>query len=465
VAHPRASGGPWAGHAGHLDRVVIGIAGGTRLANQLGMQPTPPTTSSAETSQLELAEVVRQGHRLLALEQGWNDGNGGALERLPCAGTLQLRCDECGTARSLAFRCVGRCAERCEHGERAAHSLVRVIPRVPVRHWTLTLPSRMRARLAQSPQLPAEVARAFVRELLRWLRPRIGVPAGVPVQSGAASLVHGMGAALNSNVHMHALVLDGAYARERDGEVTFHPLLHEPTAMEVDALVHRVQERLRRLVPRGPPRDPARDRLVRASIEHRVATGPEAGRSVRRIRVIEPAAPAVREAQGVGAQRDGTRVHAMPRIGPEERDAVLRLGRYLVRPPIDRARFSVQPDGHVRYRLAVPWNDGTTHVEFAPRELAERLAAAMPGGVVHRVAYHGALAPGAAAKWRQHPVQLWLAGAEREVPAGSRKVGRNGRRKAGRRDMQCPRCGGDLRVVAVEEGADLGRGVEVATAG
>ncbi len=422
--------------------------------------PTTPSTSTAE--QLDLADVVRQGHRLLALEQGWDEG--AALERLPCAGMLRLRCDDCGTARALAFRCVGRCAERCEHGERAAHSLVRLIPRVPVRHWTLTLPPRVRARLAQSAQLPAEVSRAFVRELLRWLRSRIGVPAGVPVQGGAASLVHGMGSALNSNVHMHALVLDGAYTRARDGEPTFHPLLHEPTAAEIDALVHRVQERLRRLVPRGPPGDPGRDRLVRASVHHRVATGPEVGRSIRRIRVLEPAPPAVPADPGVGAQRDGTRVHAMPRIGADERDAVLRLGRYLVRPPIDRERFSLQPDGHVRYRLAVPWHDGTTHVEFAPRELAERLAAAMPGGVVHRVAYHGVLAPGAAAKWRQHPVQLWLTGAD-PGPRIQPRDARTRRRPAGRDDLRCPRCGGDLRVVAVEEAADLGRGVEVATAG
>src|SRR5205085_3677991 len=100
----------------------------------------------------------------------------------------------------------------------------------------------------------------------------------------------------------------GAYVRTRDGEPTFHPLLYEPTAAEVDALVHRVQDRLRRMVPRGPPRDPERDRLVRASIEHRVATGPEAGRCVRRIRVVDSPAASVREAQGVGAQRDGTRV-------------------------------------------------------------------------------------------------------------------------------------------------------------
>lgn len=426
------------------------------------MSPTPPTTCSPDAQQLDLAEVVRRGRRLLALDERWDDPGG--LERLPCAGMLRLRCDDCGNARALAFRCVGRCAERCEHGERAAHSLVRVIPRVPVRHWTLTLPSRLRARLAQSPDLPVAVARAFVRELLQWVRPRIGVPAGVSVQGGAASLVHGMGAALNSNVHMHALVLDGAYARGRDGDATFHPLLHEPTAAEIDALVHRVQERLRRLVPRGPPKDPDRDRLVRASIEHRVATGPEAGRSVRRIRVIDPAPPTERAALGVGAQRDGTRVHAMPRIGAEERDAVLRLGRYLVRPPIARDRFTVQPDGQVRYRLAVPWSDGTTHVEFAPRELAERLVAAMPGGVVHRVAYHGVLAPGAAAKWRHHPVQLWLAGADPGPGIRPRETTRR-RRPAGRDELRCPRCGGELRVVAVEEAADLGRGVEVATAG
>jgi len=431
------------------------------------------SANASEGGQLELAEVVRRGRRLLSLEQPPCDPTGAeALERLPCAGMLRLRCDDCGTARTLGFQCVGRCAVRCEHGERAAHSLARVIPRVPVRHWTLTLPPSMRARLAQSSHLPALVARAFVRELLRWLRPRIGVPAGVPVQGGAASLVHGLGAALNSNVHLHALVLDGAYVLARGGDPTFHPLLREPTSAEVDAIVHRVQERVRRLVPRGPPSDPARDRLVRASIEHRVATGPQAGRAVRRIRVLDDVDLVARDARGVGAQRDGTRVHAMPRIDAEARDAVVRLSRYLVRPPIDRSRFSVQPDGHVRYRLAVPWSDGTTHVEFAPRELAERLAAATPGGVVHRVSYHGALAPGAAAKWRQHPVQLWLAGGLAGGLAGadpgprpSRAASRRSRATVRPDDTRCSRCGGPLRVVAVEEAADLALAASVATAG
>lgn len=412
-------------------------------------------TSNGE--QLELGEVVRRGRQLLAIEPAWKGRLGAdALERLPCAGTLRLRCDDCGAARTLEFRCVGRCAQQCEHGERAAASLARVIPRVPVRHWTLTLPPRIRAQLAQSPELTARVGRAFVREVQRWLRPRLGVPAGVSVYGGAASLVHGVGAALNSNVHVHSLVLDGAYVRTRDGEATFHPLLAEPTAAEVHALVRRVEERVRRLVPRRRPDDPTRDRLVRASIEHRIATGPAAGRSVRRIRVLDDAAPSPRPAAGVGAQRDGTRVHAMPRIGAEARDAVLRLSRYLVRPPIDRGRFSVQPDGHVRYRLAVPWSDGTTHVEFAPRELAERLLAATPGGVVHRVAYHGVLAPGAAAKWRQHPIQLWLAGADpgpRAAPV--RRPDRRARAAARRNGSNCPRCGGPLRVIAVEEATDL----------
>jgi len=415
-------------------------------------------SKTSEAKQLDLGEVVRTGRRLLTLEGAWpRTADRDTLDRLPCAGNLRLRCEDCGAPRSIAFRCEGRCEQRCEHGERAAASLMRVIPRVPVRHWTLTLPPRVRERLAVAPDLSVLVGRAFVRELFKWLRPRVGVPEGVPIHCGAASLVHGLGAALNSNVHLHALALDGAYAMTRAGDPTFHPLLHEPTPHEVHALVHRVEQQVRRLVPRGSADDGDQHRIVRASIEHRIATGPQAGRSVRRIRVEVPGAASIaRVAEGVGAQRDGTRVHAMPRIEAEAREAVLRLSRYLVRPPVDRARFSVQPDGQVRYRLAVPWTDGTTHVEFAPRELAERLAAATSGGAVHRVAYHGVLAPGAAAKWKRNPVQLWLTGAEGD-PRPPPRTARSRRAAMRRADAaSCPRCGGPMRVIAVEEAADLG---------
>ena len=56
--------------------------------------------------------------------------------------------------------------------ERAAHLVEAVLPTVPVRQWVLTVPHRLRYRLAFDHALCRAVVGVFVRAVLGWYRRR-----------------------------------------------------------------------------------------------------------------------------------------------------------------------------------------------------------------------------------------------------------------------------------------------------
>ena len=106
--------------------------------------------------------------------------------------------------------------------ERAAHLVDHVFPPVPVRQWVLSLPHRLRYVLAWDHALCRAVVGVFMRAVLGELRRRVraqGVPDG---RGGAVAILQRFGAALNLNLHIHALVLDGVFAEDGSGGLRFH---------------------------------------------------------------------------------------------------------------------------------------------------------------------------------------------------------------------------------------------------
>lgn len=80
---------------------------------------------------------------------------------------------------------------------------------------------------------------------LRRRARRDGVPDG---RSGAVAIVQRFGGALNLNVHLHALVLDGVFVLD-EGVVKFHPvrrLMREDVAAVVALIARRVERLLGR---------------------------------------------------------------------------------------------------------------------------------------------------------------------------------------------------------------------------
>ena len=93
----------------------------------------------------------------------------------------------------------------------AAHLVDRVLPRAPVRQWALSVPRPMRYVFARDAKLISRALRIFWSELLRHLKRKAGHRPYAEVFGGAVSGVQRFGGALNLNVHIHSLVLDGVY--------------------------------------------------------------------------------------------------------------------------------------------------------------------------------------------------------------------------------------------------------------
>src|SRR5678810_843905 len=56
-----------------------------------------------------------------------------------------------------------------------------------------------------------------------------------------------------------------------------------------------------------------------------------------------------------------------------DRAALERMCRYVLRPPLARARFERHPDGTVTVGMKRVFADGTAALRFTPAELVERL--------------------------------------------------------------------------------------------
>jgi len=395
-------------------------------------------------------------------------------------GFARLRCTSCRAERLVAFSCKGRgfcpsCGGR-RMTERAAHLVDHVWPEVPVRQWVLTLPPRVRYALAWRHDLCTAVAGVLFRAVQRHLRTWAQTRRLGDARSGAIIVVQRFGGALNLNVHLHALVLDGAFARAEDGRLRFHRA-PAPSAADVADVLATIAPQVRaRFAQAGLEDDAGVDAcdaaepglagLAAASVQGMLALGGVSGRGPQRLghrdgRTSEGTLPAARS-DLPHARWEGFDLHAAVAV-PGHRARLERLCRYVLRPPVTGHRLSVAADGRVMLRLRHPWADGTTHVAFEPTAFLERLAVLVPRPRVNLLLYHGVLAAHAA--WRAEVVGR----ASGVAPgcAASDAVHATRSRPAGRRwaDLMrrafevdvlvCPRCGGRLRLVSLLEASTV----------
>jgi len=147
----------------------------------------------------------------------------------------------------------------------------------------------------------------------------------------------------------------------------------------------------------NPDAYPALAPLQAAACTYRIALGPRAGQ-----KVLTWKDPAVRLASQetpnpkgcVSAQ--GFSLHAETWCGPQQRQKLERLCRYITRPPLGHKRLRRTPTGEVVLQLKTPYRDGTTHLVMTPLEFLQRLAALVPRPRLHLIRFHGVLAPNAA---------------------------------------------------------------------
>jgi hypothetical protein len=236
------------------------------------------------------------------------DGEGlpGVVERefrefLTCgclaAGFARFHCDACGHDRLVPCSCKGRgfcpsCGGR-RMAERAAHLVDHVLPDVPVRQWVLSLPYRLRYVLAWDHDLCRALVGVYVRAVLGFLRARRdGVANG---RSGAVVIIQRFGGALNLNVHVHALVIDGVFAPD-GARLRFRAarrLTRDDVAEVVAVVAHRIDRLLQRRgvmatseesdgADRWADEAPALAGLAAASVQGLLALGPRAGARIAR---------------------------------------------------------------------------------------------------------------------------------------------------------------------------------------
>jgi hypothetical protein len=129
----------------------------------------------------------------------------------------------------------------------AAHIVDRVIPRVPVRQWVLSLPHEFRYRLVYDHERMRAVFGLFVGAVLGFYTRKAKARGLRPAQTGAITFVQRFGSAANLHVHAHVLVMDGVFTpTAADGfELRFHTL-PAPSDSELRVLLTTVRRRVLR---------------------------------------------------------------------------------------------------------------------------------------------------------------------------------------------------------------------------
>ncbi len=327
-------------------------------------------------------------------------------------GFARFRCSGCKREILVAFSCKGRgfCPSCCGRRmcELAAHLVDGVFGDVPIRQWVLTLPHRLRYKLAYDHSLCRAVLAVFVRALLAFERRRAREH-GIAGRGGAVTSIQRCGSALNTNPHFHTLLAEGVFEVQSDGSQRFVALATPPTDLEVARLLAAVRRRIVRLVRRHgidldapfddeQSTDPllldssALAAMQGASVLGRVATGPRAGHLVMRLGA-DPTSPLVSTAGPRHAHTEGFDLHANVAVRAGDRVRLEHLCRYVLRPPVAQDALQLTTDGKVLLRLRRPWRDGTRAIRFEPTELLEKLAVLIPRPRTNMLIYHGAFAP------------------------------------------------------------------------
>lgn len=223
-------------------------------------------------------------------------------------GFLRVVCEQCHAERLVAFSCKKRglcpsCGAR-RMAESARHLVEEVFGERPVRQWVLSFPYPLRFLFASQPEALGPVLGLVQRAIAGWLADQAGVERRA-ARSGAVTLIQRFGSALNLNVHLHMLWLDGVYEeRTASNGDRIKPRLHRaraPTSAQLTGLADTIARRvLRHLAKRGwlegeaesvflserAERDDGLDAVRMSSITYRIATGQRAGQKVATLHTL-----------------------------------------------------------------------------------------------------------------------------------------------------------------------------------
>lgn len=327
-------------------------------------------------------------------------------------GFVRCRCAACGLDRVVAFSC--KCRGWCSScvgrrmADTAAYLVDHVIPNIPMRTWTLTVPYPLRYLMAYNPEVLGEVTNALATSLLGWLRrcakQELGIDSVKKAHPGMTAWIQRFGAAANLNVHLHVIATEGVFVETESGRLEWHTL-PEPSSADVADIAWETCLRVTRALQRRgldllgenddmdelAEREPLLAACYSASIQGFIATGQRAGQRVMQMGV------AVAD-HGDGAPLGS--VHGfnlfagrcIPALDRRKREHAIR---YMARPPLPNKRLSLSENGDILLELKRPWANGATHVRFTGPEFIERLVALVPPPRVNLVRHFGVFGPNA----------------------------------------------------------------------
>ena len=215
-------------------------------------------------------------------------------------------------------------------------------------------------------------------------------------QTGSVSVTQRFGSSLRLNPHFHVLFVDGGYVRGKEGGVRFRPARAHPS--DVEALIVEIATACEAWLARQGhgPEDAAEEaddegmRLFQAAAVAGYSV--VRGAPTRVARRVQRIGGRERELPPLCASCDGWNLHAGVVVEAEDREGLLRLGRYLLRPPLAVDRLEVEPDGRVRFSMKRTFEDGTAALSFTAEELVSRLVALIPPPRANTIVYRGVFA-------------------------------------------------------------------------
>lgn len=412
-------------------------------------------------------------------------------------GFVRYRCRACHKDLLLAFSCKRRgfcpsCLAR-RMAETAARLVTEILPKQPYRQWVLSLPIPLRYWCASSPKLTEFVCQAASAAIGAYYQAK-ALACGYLAEHthpGLVVFVQRFGSALNLNVHLHVLALDGVYvATTKHAPPRFISVAapsHKDLQKTLNGLVVTVitqlcawgylvrdsdqQFLLTGLDPLFAD-EPWQAQALAAAVQGRIAFGPRAGEKIRELHGAQRAAvtPACARFEGKPgcAAAQNFSLHAAVVVGAHQRQALERLLRYMARGPLANKRLTLLANGQLRYELKTPRANGAVAICLSPLELLEKLAALVPLPKMHLIRYFGVFAAhhhlrakvilqpasetGIAASSEEDPTNTEGAAATwREKRRDLRQLWKDLLRRIFNLDLdQCPWCGAaELKFVAV----------------
>jgi hypothetical protein len=299
-----------------------------------------------------------------------------------------LRCGSCHEHLLVALSCKGRtvcpsCGAR-RMCNQAATLVDRVLPNVAFRQWVAVFPYELRYAMAARPDVLRAVVAIVHSEIFRFQRGEARKLGEAHVHPGAVIAIQRMGGSLNLHVHVHALFFDGVFAERADGRLVF-VRLEPPTPSDLARIAERILQCTVRFLKRAGLLDehagaPDARRSELGAHEACLRLAMRLGRLGRltdaaKVELANRGASVFEAPKGkkLSADVHGFNLEAGVVLEPDNRAALERLCRYLLRPTVSLARMRLTLTGQIAYRLKYP-RKGATHLVLEPLEFVARVA-------------------------------------------------------------------------------------------